>query len=71
LDGLIDAKEVWMMGYLCDVHSNATLLEGFLIKVFEKYPLKPFHFRQSWIRGRKGVKKVKHARRMSSKTCDD
>jgi hypothetical protein len=70
LDVLIDSEKGWMMGYLCNVHSNATLLQGFLIKVLEKYPLKPFHFRRSWIGGRKGVKKVKHARRIS-KTHDN
>jgi hypothetical protein len=57
-------------GHLGNVQSNATLLEGFSIKALEKYSLKLHHFRPSWIGGLKGVKKVKHARRMS-KTHDD
>jgi hypothetical protein len=59
-----------MTGYLGNVHSNATLLEGFSIKALEKYSLKLCNFRRSWIRGPKRVKKVKHAGRMS-KTRDD
>jgi hypothetical protein len=70
LDGLRDAKEGCMMGYLRNVHRNATLLEGFLIEALQKYVLKLFHFRHSRIWGWKGVKKMKHARRMS-KTQDD
>lgn len=60
-----------MKKYLSKVGSNATLLGGFLVKVLQKYSLKLLHFRLSRIGGRKGIKKMEHARRISKRQDDD
>jgi hypothetical protein len=56
--------------YLRNIHRNASLLEGFLIKVLEKYVLKPCQLRHSWMGGWKRVKKVKNPRRISEAQDD-
>ena len=57
--------------YLSNVHSNANFLEGFLVKVVQKYSLKLVHFRLSRIGGHKGVKKMEQARRISKRQDND
>ena len=57
--------------YLSNICSNANLLEGFLVKVVQKYSLKLLHFGLSQIRGHKGVKRMEHARRISKRQDND
>jgi hypothetical protein len=63
---MLKKHELWgEWEYLSNVCSNATLLEGFLVKVLQKYSLKLLRFGLSWIGGWKGVKKMEHTRRIS------